>query len=57
VRSLDCIVRDREIVVDLHASPSAGIELEIWAARRLDDLFRQTYGRKLTIQRAAAQGS
>jgi exopolyphosphatase/guanosine-5'-triphosphate,3'-diphosphate pyrophosphatase len=53
VRSVECIVHEREIVVDLHASPSAGIELEMWAAARLDPLFRQMYGKKLTIQRAS----
>ena len=52
VRSVECMVSEREIVVNLHASPSAGIELELWAANRLDPLFRQIYGKKLTIQRA-----
>jgi len=54
VRSVECVVNEKEIVLNLHAPPSAGIELEIWAAARLDGLFRQTYGRKLTVQRAAA---
>jgi exopolyphosphatase/guanosine-5'-triphosphate,3'-diphosphate pyrophosphatase len=52
VRSVECVVYEREIVVNLHAQASAGIELELWAAGRLDPLFRQMYGRKLTIQRA-----
>ena len=52
VRSVECVVLEREIVVNLHASATAGIELELWAASRLDTLFRQMYGRKLTIQRA-----
>lgn len=52
VRSVECMVHEKEIVVNLHAPASAGIELEIWAAARLDGLFRQMYGRKLTIQRA-----
>jgi exopolyphosphatase/guanosine-5'-triphosphate,3'-diphosphate pyrophosphatase len=52
VRSVECVVYEREIVVNLHAQASAGIELELWAASRLDVLFRQIYGRKLTIQRA-----
>jgi exopolyphosphatase / guanosine-5'-triphosphate,3'-diphosphate pyrophosphatase len=52
VRSVECVVYEREIVVNLHAHNSAGIELELWAAGRLDPLFRQMYGRKLTIQRA-----
>jgi exopolyphosphatase / guanosine-5'-triphosphate,3'-diphosphate pyrophosphatase len=54
VRSVECVVYEREIVVNLHAQASAGIELELWAAGRLDPLFRQMYGRKLTIQRAGA---
>ena len=54
VRSVECVVYEREIVVNLHAHNSAGIELELWAAGRLDPLFRQMYGRKLTIQRAGA---
>lgn len=53
VRSVECVVYEREIVVNLHAHNSAGIELELWAAGRLDPMFRQMYGRKLTIQRAA----
>ncbi len=52
VRSVECAVDEREIVVKLHAPPSAGLELELWAAARLDGLFRQMYGRKLTIARA-----
>jgi exopolyphosphatase/guanosine-5'-triphosphate,3'-diphosphate pyrophosphatase len=52
VRSVECVVYEREIVVNIHAQASAGIELELWAASRLDALFRQIYGRKLTIQRA-----
>jgi exopolyphosphatase/guanosine-5'-triphosphate,3'-diphosphate pyrophosphatase len=53
VRSVECMVSEREIDVNLHAAESAGIELEIWAANRIDPLFRQIYGRKLTIHRAA----
>lgn len=52
VRAVECVVTEREIVVDLQAPLSAGIELEMWAAGRLDPLFRQMYGRRLTIQRA-----
>jgi exopolyphosphatase/guanosine-5'-triphosphate,3'-diphosphate pyrophosphatase len=52
VRSVECMVSEREIEVNLHAADSTGIELEIWAANRLDPLFRQIYGRKLTIHRA-----
>src|SRR6185312_4913810 len=52
VRSVECMVSEREIEVNLHAAESAGIELEIWAANRLDLLFRQIYGRKVTIHRA-----
>lgn len=54
VRAVECVVHEREIVASLHAAPSAGIELELWAAARLDALFRQVYGRRLTIQRAGA---
>jgi hypothetical protein len=49
---VECVVHEREIAVNLHAAASAGIELELWAASRLDVLFRQMYGRQLTIQRA-----
>jgi exopolyphosphatase/guanosine-5'-triphosphate,3'-diphosphate pyrophosphatase len=52
VRSVECLIGEREIEVKLHAAASAGIELEIWAANRLDPLFRQVFGRKLTIHRA-----
>ena len=55
IRSVECRVQEKEIVVNLHAAvaTTAGIELELWAAGRLDALFRQCFGRKLTIQRAA----
>jgi exopolyphosphatase/guanosine-5'-triphosphate,3'-diphosphate pyrophosphatase len=53
VRSVECVVHEKEILVNLHAAPAAGIELEIWAAARLDALFRQIYGRKLTLQRTS----
>ena len=54
VRSVECAVSEREIVVSLNAPPSAGIELEMWAAARLDALFRLAYGRRLTVQRVAS---
>jgi exopolyphosphatase/guanosine-5'-triphosphate,3'-diphosphate pyrophosphatase len=52
VQSVECLVQEREIFVNLHAHSAAGLELEIWAASRLDPLFRQVYGKKLTIERA-----
>ena len=52
VRSLECSVHEKEIVVNVHAPGSAGLELELWAAGRLDALFRQMYGRRLSIERA-----
>jgi len=53
VQSVECMVDEREIIVNLRAPASAGIELEVWAAGRLDGLFRQIYGKRLTIQRAS----
>ena len=53
VRSVECLVGEKEIVADLYAHASAGIDLEIWAGGRLDQLFRQIYGRKLIVRRAA----
>src|SRR6185312_4203202 len=52
VRAAGCRVSEGEIEVNLHAADSAGIELEIWAANRLEPLFRQVYGRKLTLHAA-----
>ncbi len=52
VQLVECLVQEREIVANLHAHSAAGLELEIWAASRLDPLFRQVYGKKLTIERA-----
>jgi exopolyphosphatase/guanosine-5'-triphosphate,3'-diphosphate pyrophosphatase len=52
VQSVECMVHEKEIIVNLRAAASAGIELELWAAARLDALFRQIYGKRLTIQRA-----
>jgi exopolyphosphatase / guanosine-5'-triphosphate,3'-diphosphate pyrophosphatase len=49
VRSVECQVKDA--VVAVRPASTENIDLEIWAARRTGDVFRQVYGRSLTVLR------
>jgi len=51
IRSAQCKVRENDILIALNLPPEADIDLEIWAAERLTDLFRQVYGKPIALGR------
>jgi exopolyphosphatase/guanosine-5'-triphosphate,3'-diphosphate pyrophosphatase len=51
VRSLECKIRENDIQIALCAAPDADIDLEVWAAERLAENFRQVYGKPTAIAR------
>jgi exopolyphosphatase/guanosine-5'-triphosphate,3'-diphosphate pyrophosphatase len=51
IRSVQCKARESDILISLSSPPEADIDLEIWAAERLTELFRQVYGKPITIAR------
>ncbi len=51
VRGLECKVRESDFLVTLHVAPETDVDLEIWAAERLGDIFRQVYGKGLAVAR------
>jgi exopolyphosphatase / guanosine-5'-triphosphate,3'-diphosphate pyrophosphatase len=52
IRSVQCRIRDNDILVNLNVAPEADVDLETWAAERLADLFIQIYGRPVVVARA-----
>jgi len=51
VDSLECRVEEGRVTVQLISSEN--IDLEVWAAERIGDVFRQVYGRSLAVSRKA----
>jgi exopolyphosphatase / guanosine-5'-triphosphate,3'-diphosphate pyrophosphatase len=51
IRSLECQPRESDFLVTLNVQPDTDIDLEVWAAERLTDTFRQVYGKPTTIAR------
>jgi exopolyphosphatase/guanosine-5'-triphosphate,3'-diphosphate pyrophosphatase len=51
IRSVDCKARDGEFLLTLNTPPETDIDLEVWAAERLSEIFRQTYGKPTAITR------
>lgn len=54
IRSVECRQREGDFLITLKVPPEADIDLEIWAAERLTDVFRQVYGKPIVIARATA---
>jgi exopolyphosphatase/guanosine-5'-triphosphate,3'-diphosphate pyrophosphatase len=52
VRSLECKVRENDFLVTLNVPAETDIDLELWAAERLLEMFRVVYGKGLTVARA-----
>jgi exopolyphosphatase/guanosine-5'-triphosphate,3'-diphosphate pyrophosphatase len=52
VRSVECKIRENDYLITVNAAPETDIDLELWAAERLSELFRQVYGKPTTIARA-----
>jgi exopolyphosphatase/guanosine-5'-triphosphate,3'-diphosphate pyrophosphatase len=51
VLSLECKVRESDVTIALNGAPGADIDLELWAAERLLGMFRQVYGKPVTVVR------
>jgi len=54
VRSIECRERPADFLVKLNVPAEVESDLEVWAAEQLSDLFRQVYGKGLTVERAPA---
>jgi exopolyphosphatase/guanosine-5'-triphosphate,3'-diphosphate pyrophosphatase len=52
IESLECDVRDGNVVVRLRSSKD--IDLEQWAAERAGEIFRQTYNKQFSVAKARA---
>jgi exopolyphosphatase/guanosine-5'-triphosphate,3'-diphosphate pyrophosphatase len=52
VRSLGCAERAEDFVVTLSVREDVGTDLEVWAAEQLQEIFRQVYGKGLSVVRA-----
>jgi exopolyphosphatase / guanosine-5'-triphosphate,3'-diphosphate pyrophosphatase len=53
IRSVEAKARDHDLLVTLHAPPETDVDLEVWAAERIGDIFQQVYGRPLSFSRVA----
>jgi exopolyphosphatase/guanosine-5'-triphosphate,3'-diphosphate pyrophosphatase len=51
VRSVECRQRDGDFLITLNVAPDIDIDLEIWAAERLAEIFRQVYNKPTVIAR------
>src|SRR5579863_7498445 len=45
IRSVECKQRDSDFLITLNVAPDTDIDLEIWAAERLTEVFRQVYNK------------
>ncbi len=52
IRSVECKQRESDFLITLNAPSDTDIDLEIWAAERLGDIFRQVYNKPVAIARA-----
>jgi exopolyphosphatase/guanosine-5'-triphosphate,3'-diphosphate pyrophosphatase len=52
IRSIECKQRDSDFLVTINVPPETDIDLEIWAAERLTEVFRQVYNKPVAIARA-----
>jgi exopolyphosphatase/guanosine-5'-triphosphate,3'-diphosphate pyrophosphatase len=51
VRSVECKVRENDILLTVTVPTATDIDLETWAAERVSDIFRQVYGKPIVIAR------
>jgi len=52
IRSVECRQRESDFLITLNVAPDTDIDLEIWAAERLTEVFRQVYNKPTAIVRA-----
>ena len=53
IRSVEVKAREFDFLITLNVPPETDIDLEMWAAERLGDIFRQIYGKPLALGRTA----
>ena len=51
IKSVDCRIRDNDFQLLLNVAPETDIDLELWAAERLGGMFREAYGKPVTLTR------
>jgi exopolyphosphatase / guanosine-5'-triphosphate,3'-diphosphate pyrophosphatase len=51
IRSVECRQRESDFQITLNVPPETDIDLEIWAAERLTEIFRQVYNKPVAIAR------
>jgi hypothetical protein len=51
---VECRERDGDFNILLSAPPETDIDLELWAAERLNGMFREVYGKPFVLTRSAA---
>jgi exopolyphosphatase / guanosine-5'-triphosphate,3'-diphosphate pyrophosphatase len=51
IRSVECRQRESDFLITLNTPPDTDIDLEIWAAERLGEIFRQVYNKPAVIAR------
>jgi exopolyphosphatase/guanosine-5'-triphosphate,3'-diphosphate pyrophosphatase len=52
IRSVAVRQRDSDFLISLNVAPDTDADLEIWAAERLSDIFRQVYNKPAVLARA-----
>ncbi len=52
IRSVGCKARENDFLITLDVPPETDIDLEIWAAERLSEIFRQVYNKPTLVARA-----
>jgi exopolyphosphatase/guanosine-5'-triphosphate,3'-diphosphate pyrophosphatase len=55
VKSLECIMRNNEVVLRLHSNKD--LDLDAWATDRAAEFFREVYDRSITLVRARARSA
>ena len=53
IRSVECRQRDGDFQITLNCPPETDIDLEIWAAERLSEIFRQVYNKPTSVVRSS----
>jgi exopolyphosphatase/guanosine-5'-triphosphate,3'-diphosphate pyrophosphatase len=51
IRSVECRQRENDFLITLNVPPDVDIDLEVWAAERQTDTFRQVYGKPTVVAR------
>ena len=47
---MECKQRENDFLITLNTPSDTDIDLEIWAAERLGEIFRQVYGASLVVR-------